>query len=146
MNNANNINNNALNTAVLPLAGRLLMALIFVFSAVGKISAPAATMGYISAMGLPFPVLGLAGAIGVELIGGLLLAFGFQTRLVALGLAAFSVVTAVLFHNAIGDQNQLIHLLKNLAMAGGLLQIAAFGPGSLSLDARRGAPQVLARI
>ncbi|UTY59575.1 DoxX family protein [Massilia sp. erpn] len=146
MNNANNINNNALNTAVLPLAGRLLMALIFVFSAIGKISAPAATMGYISAMGLPFPALGLAGAIGVELIGGLLLAFGYQTRIVALGLAAFSVVTAVLFHGAIGDQNQLIHLLKNLAMAGGLLQIAAFGPGNLSLDARRGAPQVLARI
>ncbi|AKU20899.1 DoxX family protein [Massilia sp. NR 4-1] len=146
MNNANNINNNALNTAVLPLAGRLLMALIFVFSAIGKISAPAATMGYISAMGLPFPALGLAGAIGVELVGGLLLAFGYQTRLVALGLAAFSVVTAVLFHGAIGDQNQLIHLLKNLAMAGGLLQIAAFGPGSLSLDARRGTPQVLARI
>lgn len=141
----NHADNNTLPSAVLPLAGRLLMALIFVFSAAGKIAAPAATMGYIAAMGLPFPALGLAGAIGVELVGGLLLAFGFQTRLVAPALAAFSVVTAVLFHGAIGDQNQLIHLLKNLAMAGGLLQIAAFGPGSLSLDARRAAPRPLAR-
>jgi putative oxidoreductase len=136
---------NQSNTAALPLAGRLLMALIFVFSAVGKIAAPAATMGYIAAMGLPFPALGLAGAIGVELVGGLLLALGLYTRATALALAAFSVVTAVLFHGAIGDQNQLIHLLKNLAMAGGLLQVAAFGAGSLSLDARRTAPSTLRR-
>jgi putative oxidoreductase len=129
----------------LPLAGRLLMALIFVFSAVGKIAAPAATMGYIAAMGLPFPALALTGAIAVELVGGLLLAFGLYTRATALVLAVFSVVTAVLFHGAIGDQNQLIHLLKNLAMAGGLLQVVAFGAGALSLDARRTAPAALRR-
>jgi putative oxidoreductase len=123
---------------ILSLLGRLLMSSIFVISGVGKIAAPAATMGYIAAMGLPFPAVALAGAIAVEVGGGLLLAFGLQTRLVALALAAFSVFTGFVFHGAIGDQNQMIHLLKNLAMAGGLLQIAAYGAGGWSLDSLRG--------
>jgi len=121
----------------LPLAARILMAAIFVMSGIGKIANPAATIGYISAMGLPFPQLGLAAAIGVEVAGGLLLVAGLYTRPVALVLAAFSIVTGLIFHSAIADQNQTIHLMKNFAMAGGLLQIAAFGAGSLSLDARR---------
>lgn len=129
--------NNLTNTSVLPLAGRLMMAAIFIMSGIGKIAAPAATIGYISAMGLPFPELGLAGAIGIEVVGGLLLVLGLYTRPVALALAAFSIATGLIFHSAIADQNQMIHLLKNFAMAGGLLQIAAFGAGSLSLDARR---------
>ena len=132
------MNTNNTNTNTLPLLGRLLMSSIFVLRGVGKIAAPAATMGYISAMGLPFPAVALAGAIAVEVVGGLLLAFGLQTRLFALALAAFSIFTGVVFHGAIGDQNQMIHLLKNLAMAGGLLQIAAFGAGGWSLDALRG--------
>jgi len=129
--------NKQTNTAYLPLAARLLMAAIFLISAFGKIANPAATIGYISAMGLPFPQLGLAIAIGVEVIGGLLLVLGLYTRPVAFGLAAFSIITGVIFHGAVGDQNQMIHLMKNIAMAGGFLQIAAFGAGSLSLDARR---------
>lgn len=129
--------NQQINTAYLPLAARLLMAAIFVLSGIGKIANPAATIGYINAMGLPFPELALAGAIGVEVVGGLLLVAGFYTRPVALALAAFSIVTGLVFHSAVGDQNQMIHLMKNLAMAGGLLQIAAFGAGTLSLDARR---------
>lgn len=128
MNNTNN---------PLSLLARLLMSAIFILSGVGKIAAPTATMGYIAAMGLPFPAIALGGAIAVEVIGGLLLVFGFQTRLVALALAAFSVVTGLVFHGAVADQNQMIHLLKNLAMAGGLLQIAAFGAGNWSMDALR---------
>ena len=128
---------NQQNPTFLPLAGRILMAAIFVMSGIGKITNPAATLGYINAMGLPFPQLALAGAIGIEVVGGLLLVAGLYTRPVALALAAFSVVTGLIFHSAIADQNQMIHLMKNLAMAGGLLQIAAFGAGSLSLDAHR---------
>lgn len=137
------MNTNQNNAAALPLIGRLLLAAIFVVSGVGKIAAPAATIGYISAMGLPFPELALAGAIGIEVLGGLLLAVGLYTRGTALALAAFSIATGVIFHGAIGDQNQFIHLMKNLAMAGGLLQVAAFGAGSISLDARRLAPAAL---
>lgn len=125
------------NNTYLPLAARILMAAIFVLSGLNKIANPAATIGYISAMGLPFPQLGLVAAIAVEVVGGLLLVIGLYTRPAALVLAAFSIVAGLIFHSAIADQNQMIHLMKNFAMAGGLLQIAAFGAGSLSFDARR---------
>jgi len=132
-----NIMKNAFNSqSVLPVIGRVLLATIFVASGIGKLAAPAATIGYIQSVGLPLASVGLIIAIAVELGGGLMLALGIKTRLVALGLAAFSIVTGLLFHHAIGDQNQMIHLLKNFAMAGGLLQIAAFGAGAYSLDQR----------
>jgi putative oxidoreductase len=127
-----------MNTTYIPLAARILLAAIFLLSGIGKIADPAGTLGYIQAMGLPFPQLGLVGAIGVEVVGGALLVLGLYTRWTALALAGFSVVTAVLFHGNIADQNQMIHLLKNFAMAGGLLQVAAFGAGQLALDARSG--------
>lgn len=117
--------------------GRLLIAVIFLASGLMKLSAPALTIDYIASVGLPAPQLGYAGAVVVELGVGFLFLIGFQTRIMALVLAAFSVATAIFFHRAVGDQNQAIHFLKNLAMAGGLLQIAAFGGGALSLDALR---------
>ena len=131
-------------TTIVPAIGRILLATIFIFSGIGKLMAPAATIGYIASSGLPFAPLALAGAIAVELGGGLMLALGIQTRLVAALLAGFSIVTGLAFHNAIGDQNQLIHLLKNIAMAGGLLQVVAFGAGSFSFDNRRIAVRKLA--
>ena len=124
------------NTSVIPVIGRVLLATIFIISGIGKLAAPAATMGYIASTGLPFAPLALAIAIGVELGGGLLLVLGFKTRLVAAGLAAFSIVTGLAFHHAVGDQNQMIHLLKNFAMAGGLLQVVAFGASAYSIDNR----------
>ncbi|OON63058.1 LysR family transcriptional regulator [Massilia sp. KIM] len=120
--------------ATLSVIARILLASIFVVSGIGKLFAPEATIGYIASTGLPFAGAGLALAIAVELGGGLLLALGVKTRIVALALAAFSVVTALVFHNALGDQNQMIHFLKNIAMAGGLLQVAAFGAGAYSVD------------
>ncbi|WP_234843501.1 DoxX family protein [Sinorhizobium meliloti] len=57
--------------------------------------------------------------------------------MVALILALFSVATALTFHNNLSDLNQFIHFFKNIAMAGGLLQVVAFGAGRYSLDARR---------
>lgn len=126
------------NTAILSAAGRVLLATIFIFSALGKLAAPDATIGYIESAGLPLATLGFAIAVAVELGGGLMLVLGVKTRWVAAALAAFSIVTGLAFHNALGDQNQLIHLLKNFAMAGGLLQVAAFGAGAFSVDARTG--------
>ncbi|HEX7983930.1 MAG TPA: DoxX family protein [Duganella sp.] len=125
------------NTSVIPVIGRVLLATIFVISGIGKLAAPAATIGYIASTGLPFAPLALAIAIAVELGGGLLLALGVRVRLVAAGLAVFSIVTGLAFHNAVGDQNQMIHLLKNFAMAGGLLQVVAFGAGAYSFDNRK---------
>ncbi|MFY0478520.1 DoxX family protein [Achromobacter marplatensis] len=130
--------NSTPNTATaLPLIGRVLMAAIFLFSALGKLIAPDANLAYIASMGLPAPVLGLVAAVVLELIGSVLLGLGYRTRLVAALLAAYTIATAFIFHHALADQNQLFHFLKNLAMAGGLLQVVAFGAGAFSLDKRR---------
>ncbi len=124
------------NSGVVPFVGRILVAAIFILSGFGKIAAPAATQGYIAAMGLPAPVLAYIASIAIELGGGLLLLAGYRTKLVAAGLALFSIVTAFIFHHALADQNQMIHFLKNFAMAGGLLQFVAYGAGRISVDGR----------
>jgi putative oxidoreductase len=124
--------------SVLPLVGRVLMASIFILSGLSKLAAAAATQGYIASAGLPAPVLAYVVAVAVEVGGGLLLLVGFRTWVVAAVLAAFTLATAFAFHHAFGDQNQFIHFFKNLAMAGGLLQVVAFGAGSYSLDNRVG--------
>jgi putative oxidoreductase len=120
------------------LVGRVLLSAIFLLSGISKISAPAGMIGYIESVGLPFPAVALGLAILVEIGGAAALILGYRTRLVAAGLAAFSIVTALAFHNQLGDQNQFIHFFKNIAMAGGLLQVVAFGAGRFSLEARRG--------
>ncbi|MES2128019.1 MAG: DoxX family protein [Pseudomonadota bacterium] len=122
------------NQSVVPAIGRVLMAAIFLLSGIGKVFAPAATIGYIQSSGLPFATLGFAIAVAVELGGGTMLALGIKTRWVAAALALFSIATGLAFHGAIADQNQMIHLLKNIAMAGGLLQVVAFGAGAYSVD------------
>lgn len=116
----------ALPATLLPVTGRVLMSALFLVSGVGKIAAPAATLATIRAADLE------------QGGGGLLLIAGYRARIVALVLAAFAVATALTFHSALADQNQMFHFLKNLAVAGGLLQVAAFGAGPLSLDARQG--------
>lgn len=121
----------------IPAIGRTFIAAIFLISGIGKLMAPGATMAYIGSLGLPAPALGLVGALVLELAGAVLLVVGYRTRLVALLLAAYAVVTALIFHHALADQNQMFHFLKNLAMAGGLLQVVAFGAGTFSLDNRR---------
>jgi putative oxidoreductase len=124
-------------TDAVALIGRVGLSALFLLSGLSKLAAPAYMIGYISSVGLPFPPLALAVAIAVELLGGIALILGYRTRLVAGVLALFSIATALAFHNALADQNQFIHFFKNVAMAGGLAQIVAFGAGRLSLDARR---------
>src|SRR5216683_4738417 len=121
----------------LPFIGRVLIGLPFAMSGLGKLAAYGPTTAKIAAVGLPFPPLAFAVAVAVELGGGVLLVLGYRVRPVALALAAFSLATAVSFHSNFADQNQMIHFLKNVMMAGGLLQIAAFGAGAFSLDNRR---------
>ena len=124
------------------LAGRVLLGLIFILSGFGKIAGFDGTVGYIAAKGLPLPALVAALTIVVELGGGLALAAGLYARQAALVLAVFTLLTALIFHNfwaapAAEHMGQQINFLKNLAIAGGMLVLAAFGPGRLSLDARR---------
>jgi putative oxidoreductase len=124
-------------TPLLAAAGRVLLAAIFLISGFGKLADPGGTQAYIAAAGLPVPVLAYLLAVAIEVGGGVLLVIGYQTRIVALVIAGFSIVAALGFHHNFADMNQTIHFLKNIAMAGGLLQVAAFGAGSCSLDGRR---------
>ena len=119
-----------------PFAGRLLIGLPFAMSGLSKLAAIGPTTDAIHAAGLPLPSLALAVSVLVELGGGLLLVACFRARIVAAVLALFCLATAVSFHSNFADQNQMIHFLKNVMMAGGLLQIVAFGAGALSIDNR----------
>jgi putative oxidoreductase len=121
----------------LAASGRVLIAALFLLSGIGKIATPAMTEGYIASAGLPVPLFGLLIAVLVEVGGGILLIAGFHTRAVAVVLAVFTLATALAFHNKFADPNEMIHFFKNIAIIGGLLQVAAFGPGAVSLDARR---------
>jgi len=123
--------------AATPLIGRILIGAIFLLSGLSKLAAPTATIGYISSAGLPLPQIGLAIAVLVEVLGSLALIVGYRTRWVAGLLTIFTVAAALAFHSNFADQNQFIHFFKNIAMAGGLLQVVAFGAGRFSLDARR---------
>jgi len=117
------------------LAGRILLALIFILSGWGKISGYAGSQQYMESMGVPGALLPLV--IAVELGGGLAVAFGLLTRLAAAGLAAFCLVAAAIFHTDFANQMQFIMFMKNLAMAGGFLVLTAYGPGAFSVDAWR---------
>ena len=116
-------------------AGRVLLASLFLISGIGKLMAPAATKAYIASAGVPMPELAYLLALGVELGLATVLIAGYRTRLVALLMALFTLMTALFFHSHFGDQNQMIHFLKNIAITGGLLQLVAYGAGPLSADA-----------
>ena len=125
----------------LPLFGRILLASIFLMSGFNKIMNPEATQQYMIAMGMTWATTFFyLGAIALEVGGGLSLLLGFWTRLGAWALVLFMIPTTLIFHTNFGDPNQMIHFLKNLAMTGGLLYIAAYGPGPISLDGRRTGP------
>ena len=123
-------------TRYLPFIGRLLIGLPFAMSGFGKLAAYGQTTAMIAAAGLPFPPLAYAVAVALELGGGVLLVAGYQVRPIAAALALFCIAAGASFHSNFADQNQMIHFLKNVMMAGGLLQIAAFGAGAISLDNR----------
>lgn len=123
------------------LAGRVGLSLMFVASGAGKLAAYGATQQYMEASGVPGALLPLV--ILAELGGGLALLSGTLTRLAVIGLAVFSLAAGALFHADFADQNQMIHFMKNLTIAGGMLVLAAAGPGRFSVDAliaRRRAP------
>jgi putative oxidoreductase len=132
------MNSNVTNAAA--LAGRILLALIFVFSGFGKITGYAGTAAYMAAK-LPLVSVLLPLTILTELGGGLALALGFKARWVGLWLAAFTILAALLFHDywnadAAHRASQYINFMKNVSITGGLLMVFAFGPGAWSADKR----------
>lgn len=126
----------------LSLAGRILLALLFLPAGIGKITGFAGTVGYIASVGLPLPTAAAAIAVIVEIAGGAALIAGFGTRFAAMALAIFTLVASLCFHNywaMPADQQFMQQLLffKNIAVVGGLLTLSAWGAGAWSLDARR---------
>ena len=124
------------------LIARVLIALIFVASGAGKITGFEQTVGYIASKGLPLPALGAIAAIVVELGGGLMVIIGWRARWAAAAMIAFTLAAAFIFHNFWGvpadaAQNQMIHFMKNISMAGGLLYVLIHGSGAYSLDGNK---------
>jgi len=118
------------------LLGRVLLSALFFISGAGKITGYAATAGYIASKGIPAWWLPLV--IVTELLGALAIALGWRTRLVAVLLAGYSVLTALVFHMNFADPVESVMFLKNLSIAGGFLLLVAHGAGGYSLDARKG--------
>lgn len=128
----------------LAFAGRLLLAALFLPAGIAKITGFAGTVGYIASVGLPAATLAALAAIFVEVVGGIALVLGLGTRFAALALAFFTLVASFIFHAywaVPADQAYVTELLffKNIAVAGGLMVLAAWGAGGWSVDARRAA-------
>lgn len=121
-------------TPIATLAARVLLAAMFIVAGLGKLGDVAGFTGYMTSAGVPailaWPVILL------EILGGLALVAGFQTRLAALALAGFTLLAAILYHLQPADPMQMILFFKNLAVAGGLVLLASIGAGGISADAR----------
>jgi putative oxidoreductase len=116
------------------LAGRILLSVLFLLSGLGKVGAYSATAGYMSSVGVPSVLLPVV--IATEVLGAIAIILGWQTRVVALLLAGYALLTALVFHINFADQIEMIMFLKNVSIAGGLLLLVANGAGPLSLDHR----------
>lgn len=118
------------------LLGRILMSAIFLQAGYGKAMAPTTTMAMFGHLGLPLPGAAYAVALIIEIGVGLLFLIGFRTRLTGLVLAVWCIATAVTAHYHPENREQMINFMKNVCMAGGFLQVVAFGSGRLSFDRR----------
>ena len=116
------------------LAGRIFLAAIFLISGLGKLGAYAGTAAYMASAGVPGALL--PAVIAVEVLGAIAIVVGWKTRITALLLAGFTLLSGVLFHGNFGDQVQMIMFLKNAAITGAFLLLVANGAGALSLDRR----------
>ncbi len=124
------------------LIGRLLVAALFLPAGLAKLTGFAGTVGYFASLGIPAPTLAVVATIVVEILGGLALLVGYQTRLVAIVMALFTLAASVVGHAywaAPADQAFVAQLLffKNIAVAGGLLVLAAAGAGAFSIDGKQ---------
>ncbi|MEO5325573.1 DoxX family protein [Mesorhizobium sp. CC13] len=127
----------AASSSALILAGRVLLSIIFIVAGFAKLTAIAGTAGYFGSLGLPLPTVTTVVVGVVEVVAGLAILVGYQTRIAAIVLALFTLAASAVAHTDLNDMVQMMFLQKNLAIAGGLFVLAAVGPGTLSVDARR---------
>jgi putative oxidoreductase len=118
---------------LLPLA-RVLMSSLFIWDGIVMLRNPSSTAHYFASVHVPAPNLAVWLAIPTHLLGGLALLVGFYARWAAALLALICLGTAFGVHLPVGDEDNMIHFYKNLAMTGGFLYVIAFGPGGLSFD------------
>ena len=116
------------------LAGRSFLAVLFLLSGLGKVGAYGATAAYMSSVGVPGVLLPVV--IATEVLGALAIILGWQTRITALLLAGYTLLTALVFHTNFADQIEMIMFFKNVSIAGGFLLLVVNGAGQLSLDRR----------
>jgi putative oxidoreductase len=129
---------------VLSLLARVMMAAIYLQSGYGKMMHADGTIAYIAKVGYPVPHVAYYVAVAAEFFGGLAFLLGFQTRWVSAVLAVFTLAAGVGVHYHPDDVNQMIHFMKNIAIAGGFLHFAATGAGALSLDSMLGRKPAIA--
>lgn len=115
------------------LAGRILLALIFLLSGIDKFVHYAPTLGYIQKAGLPFPEFLLVASGIIETVAAAAIIAGWNARWAAAALVLWMIPVTLVFHNPGGGQEQMAHFMKNIAITGGLLMLWASGPGALSL-------------
>ena len=122
------------------LIGRIVLVVMFIFSGAGKFMDLSGTAAMIASKGLPAPMALAVIAAAAEVLGGLAIVVGFQTRFAALGLLVYTLAAAYFFHDFWNmpegpeRMNNMIHALKNLSIAGGFLMLAAVGAGRYSID------------
>ncbi len=119
------------------LLGRIGLSLIFVTSGFAKIGGFAGMVAFATMFNVPFPEAAIVIAIIVEFIGGLMVLFGFKTRLAGLAIALFLIPVTLIFHSDFADQTQMTMFWKNVAIIGGLFMVAAHGAGAFSIDGWR---------
>lgn len=127
------------------LVARLVIGAFFILAGIGKVGAGfglgggfAGTAGFIGSVGLPFPELLAVAAIILEIGGGIGLLLGFHTGLSAAALAFVCIFTAIIFHGDVADSQQRSAMFKNLSIAGGLIYMMVYGPGTgFALDTQK---------
>lgn len=128
-------------TNVSILVARILLAILFIVAGLGKLGDVQGFGAYMASGGIPaflaWPV------VLFEILAGVAILVGFQTRAAALGLGAFCLVSGLLYHYDPADQMQMNALMKNLGLTGGYLLLAIIGAGRLSIDAKLGRAEPL---
>jgi putative oxidoreductase len=115
------------------LLARVIMGVPFIYTGYSKLIAAAGTQAFFAKLGLPVPPAAWAVAVAVELLGGLAILLGIQTRIAGVVLAVWCIATALVAHSNFGDPNQAIHFTKNVIMTGGFLYVAVFGAGAYTI-------------
>ena len=119
---------------LIPAISRVLMSVPFIWTGYMKLVAAGATQAFFAHLGLPVPMAAWGVAVVIEFLGGIALLLGAQARIVASGLAAWCIATALVAHSNFADPNALTHFLKNVVMAGGFLYVATFGAGGYTVQ------------